>query len=262
MTCNLEDAESTRALLRDSSPAFIFHLAGRTGVSFNEAIDSHVRATVGLLDMVRQLGLDAIIVIPGSSAQYGDVAEERQPIAEETEYKPVTLYGIAKATEAWAAAHFHRTFGMNIIRTHTFNCVGPGQRAQFVPATFARQIAAMERGETEPVLHVGNLDARRDMTDIRDVAEAYFHAATLGSPGAVYNVCSGQVVAIDTLVGILRQLSRVEFDVRQDPARLQANDVPAQRGDGTRFARDTGWRPRIGLEQTLTDVLEEWRGVV
>lgn len=262
VTHNLVDAGHTMALLRDTRPDFVFHLAGQTGVDFALLRDSYVAATVNLLEAARHLCLDAVIVIPGSSAQFGDVPEDRQPITEDTEYRPSTPYGIAKAMEASTAARFNREYGMKIIRTHTFNCIGPGQRPQFVPATFACQIAAMERGTAKPVLKVGNLGARRDMTDIRDVADAYFRAATRGRPGQVYNICSGHATAIGTLIAGLRDLSRVDFEVREESARLQAIDVPTQRGDASKLQRDTGWRPSVVLAQSLADVLEEWRAIV
>jgi GDP-4-dehydro-6-deoxy-D-mannose reductase len=262
VTHNLGDAGNTRAMLRDARPGFVFHLAGQTGVDFTASLNSYVAATVNLLEAARHQSIDAVMVIPGSSAQFGDVPESRQPITEDTEYRPSTPYGIAKAREAWTAARFHREYGMKIIRTHTFNCIGPGQRPQFVPATFACQIAAMERGTVEPVLKVGNLDTRRDMTDIRDVADAYFRAATRGRPGQVYNICSGQATPIGALVARLHDISQVDFEVCQELARLQTIDVPTQRGDASRLYQDTGWRPSMVLDQTLADVLEEWRAIV
>ena len=261
MLHNLADAGHTMALLREARPEFVFHLAGQTGADFGVLLSSHITATANVLEAARCLGLDAVILIPGSSAQFGEVPEQDQPITEDTEYRPSTLYGIAKTTEAWTAAYYQREYRMKIIRTHTFNCIGPGQRPQFVPAAFACQVAAMERGTAEPVLHVGNLESRRDMIDIRDVANAYFHAATMGHPGAVYNISTGQARTISTVVAGLRDLSRVDFEIRLDPARVQAVDVRAQRGDATKLQRETGWRPSVLLDQTLADVLEEWRGV-
>ena len=170
MLHNLADAGHTMALLREARPEFVFHLAGQTGADFGVLLSSHITATANLLEAARCLGLDAVILIPGSSAQFGEVPEQDQPITEDTEYRPSTLYGIAKTTEAWTAAYYQREYRMKIIRTHTFNCIGPGQRPQFVPAAFACQVAAMERGTAEPVLHVGNLESRRDMIDIRDTA--------------------------------------------------------------------------------------------
>jgi GDP-4-dehydro-6-deoxy-D-mannose reductase len=259
---DLADTDHCKAFLRDAAPDFVFHLAGQTGVGFQDAIASHVAATTNLLEAARLLASNPVIVVPGSSAQFGDVAEEQQPIAEDTRYAPGTLYGIAKATEAWTAAYFQKEHGMRIVRTHTFNCIGPGQRPHFVPATFACQVAAMERGTVEPVLRVGNLDALRDMTDIRDVAEAYVRIAMMGQPGQVYNICSGRPVSIRSVVEGLRAIAHIPFEIQQDPARRQAVDVPVQRGDASKLQRETGWRPSVTLEQSLADVLQEWRAHV
>jgi GDP-4-dehydro-6-deoxy-D-mannose reductase len=262
MTHKLTDPTHTMNLLRDARPDYIFHLAGRTGADFGALLGSHAGATANLLEAARQLCADAVIVIPGSSAQFGDVPQDRQPITEEAEYQPSTLYGIAKTAEAWTAAHYQRLYSLKIIRTHTFNCIGPGQRPQFVPATFARQIVAIERGTAVPVLFVGNLQSRRDMIDIRDVASAYLFLATRGRPGRSYNICSGQTHSIGALVERLRDISRVEFEIRRDPERVQSIDIPVQRGDPSRLQQDTGWHPTVPLDQSLADVLEEWRAAI
>lgn len=256
---DLGDADRLLARLRELRPDVVFHLAGRTGAGFAELLQSHAAATATLLDAVRRLDAATTAVIPGSSAQFGQADPPGGLITEDTAYRPATLYGIAKTAEAMTAEHFHRTFGVRVIRTHTFNCFGPGQRAAFVPAAFASQIAAIERGGVPAVLDVGNLDAMRDLTDIRDVAEAYLGLAARGRPGVVYNVCSGTAVSIRAIVEGLQAHARVSFSIRRDPARVQAIDVAAQRGDPSRIHAETGWRARIPLAQTLSDLMEEWR---
>jgi GDP-4-dehydro-6-deoxy-D-mannose reductase len=248
-------------LLRKAQPNAIFHLAGQTGVEAERLLHSHLVATTNLLSAARRLESDAIIIIPGSSAQFGNVPEHLQPITEETEYNPVTLYGLIKATEAWTAKHFYRKYGLRIIRTHTFNAIGPGQRPQFVPATFACQIAAIERGAAAPFLQVGNLATRRDMIDIRDIAEAYLQLAVRGRPGDVYNICTGRARSIASVVDELGRMTRVTFEIRPEPSRVQIADVAVQTGDPSRLRRDTGWQPSVSFEQSMADVLEEWRAV-
>lgn len=256
---DFNDADAFDAVLREAAPDIVFHLAGQTGAPFPTLLQSHAGATATLLDAVRRVAAHARVIIPGSSAQFGNNQAPR--IVEDAPYRPATLYGIAKVAEANVATYFHEVFGLDVIRTHTFNCFGPGQRSAFVPAAFASQIAAIERGAAPPVLRVGNLDAHRDMTDIRDVARAYLCLADQGKSGAVYNVCSGRTVLIRDLVETLRSLSRMPFEVRQDPVRVQAVDVPVQCGDPTLIATETGWAPQIPLGQTMTDVLEEWRRI-
>jgi GDP-4-dehydro-6-deoxy-D-mannose reductase len=256
---DLTDPEQTFALFQKAQPDAIFHLAGQTGVNAESLLHSHIAATNNLLSAARRLESDAVIVIPGSSAQFGNVPEHQQPITEETEYNPVTLYGIAKVAEAWTAKHFHREYGLKIIRTHTFNAIGPGQRPQFVPATFACQIAAIERGAAPPFLQVGNLVARRDMIDIRDIAEAYLRLAIRGRPGDVYNICTGRARSIASVIDELERLARVTFEIRPEPSRVQTADVTVQIGDPLRLRHATGWQPSVPFEQSMADVLEEWR---
>jgi GDP-4-dehydro-6-deoxy-D-mannose reductase len=236
--------------------------AGSSGDLFARHLHGHAITTALLLEAARREAADAVLLIPGSSAQFGDVDPQLQPIDAAQPYQPRTLYAVAKSAEAWAAAHYAQTHGLKIVRTHTFNCIGPGQRAAFVPAAFASQIAEMELGLAPKVLRVGNLAARRDVTDIRDVARAYILAATRGQPGRVYNVCSGTAPSVADLVEGLRALARVQYVIEQDPARLQVVDIAVQIGDATDLQRDTGWRPEIPLAQTLSDVLEEWRGTI
>lgn len=264
---DLLQADHVAAALAVAWPRYIFHLAGRTGPvgppdELAAAFRDHALATATLLDAVRRLDLPARILIPGSSAQFGAVVPAAQPIAEEAPYRPLSLYGVAKTAEALTVDHYRAVHGLAVVRTHTFNCIGPGQREAFVPAAFARQIAMMERGLAEPALRVGNLAARRDLTDMRDVVKAYVAAVALEHPDVVYNVCSGRAPAIADLVGMLRSLARVPFEIRQDPARLQSADVPVQIGDPARLSQATGWRPTISIERSLADLLDEWRARV
>jgi len=266
-TGGFDDRDRLAALLADTNPDYIFHLAGQTShcasvEEFEASLQSNVVDTCHLLDAVRSQAPGAIVVVPGSSAQFGEAPPDRRLLTEDSPYKPRTLHGVSKTAEAGAADYYHRVHGLRIVRTHTFNCMGPGQRDSFVPAAFARQIAAMEKGRIAPVLAVGNLAARRDVTDIRDVADAYLLAATRGRPGEVYNVCSGHSPSIGELIERLRGMSRVKFDTRQDAGRLQRGDVPAQRGDAGKLRRETDWRPLFALDDTLADVLEEWRAKV
>lgn len=252
------------AALASVRPRYIFHLAGRTGpcgtlAEFEEALRSHALATAALLDAVCRLRLDATVLIPGSSAQFGVAPHPERPVAETDPYRPLSLYGAAKTAEALTADCYRTAHGLAVIRTNTFNLLGPGQREDFVPAAFARQIAAIEKGLAPPVLHVGNLASRRDLTDVRDAARAYVAAATRGEPGAVYNVCSGRAPAVGELVERLRSFSSAEFEVREDPMRMRPNDLPVQIGDAGLLRRVTGWEPAIPIEASLRDVLDDWR---
>jgi GDP-4-dehydro-6-deoxy-D-mannose reductase len=255
---------SVAAVLEREGPRYIFHLGGHAeAVAAAEglaaALRNHACATAILLEAVQRVRLEATVLIPGSSAQFGNPPRPQRPITETVPYRPVSLYGVAKTAEAMTADYWGRTHGLAVIRTNTFNCIGPGQRDSFVPATFARQIAAIEKGLAEPILHVGNLVARRDVIDVRDVAKAYVAAVTRGVPGAVYNVCSGRAPSVAELIDGLCRHTRVELELHHDPSRLRPDDIPVQIGDASALKRASGWRPAIPLDTSLADVLDDWR---
>ncbi len=201
-------------------------------------------------------------MIAGSSAQYGLTSPDENPITEAQSFRPITHYAVTKATQDLVGAMYGAA-GLRVIRTRTFNIVGPRQKANFVSSAFAKQIAEIERGLRSPLIEVGNLDARRDFVDVRDVVRAYGLALVHGRPGAVYNVCSGKERSVRELLDGLLALSTVaDIDVRQVPDRMQAADVPAQVGSYERLAADTGWRPEITWEQMMRDLLDYWREVV
>jgi GDP-4-dehydro-6-deoxy-D-mannose reductase len=191
---------------------------------------------------------------------YGPVNPAALPIAESQCFSPVTLYAVSKIAQEMLANTYHAAHGMRVIRARAFNLTGPGESSRFVTSAFAHQIAEIEAGRREPVLRVGNLEAVRDFTDVRDAVRAYRLLAECGEPGGVYNVCSGQGTSIRQVLDALLALSTVRnISVELDPERLQHADVPAQVGDGTRLRQATGWAPRIPLRQTLLDVLDSWR---
>jgi len=148
---------------------------------------------------------------------------------------------------------------LDVVRTRGFNHEGPRRGPVFVASDFAKQIADIEKGRKEPVLSVGNLEARRDFTDVRDMVRAYWLALEKGAPGEVYNIASGTAWSIQKVLDMLLGMTKTKIEVRQDPARLRPSDVPVLLGDATRFREATGWAPKIPFEQTLKDMLEYWR---
>ena len=157
------------------------------------------------------------------------------------------------------ALQYHLTHGVQAIRVRPFNHIGPGQRPGFVVPDFAQQIAAIEAGQSPPVMRVGNLAARRDFTDVRDVVRAYQGLITQGEPGQAYNVGSGRSHAIQEVLDKLLSMSQVEITVESDPARMRPSDTPDIICDATKLHQQTGWQPTIPFEQSLIDVLDYWR---
>jgi GDP-4-dehydro-6-deoxy-D-mannose reductase len=199
-------------------------------------------------------------VVSSSAEVYGNVPTERQPITEDSPLEPLSPYAASKAAQDLLTAQYHRGYGMPTVRLRLFHHTGPGRPTQFVASSFAHQIARIEKGLDRPRLAVGNLEAIRDFTDVRDVTRAYWLAATRGVPGEVYNICSSRRTSIRRILDMLLANSEVEVEVEVDPNRLRAADIPCLVGDHSKFSDTTGWQPEIPLAETLGDLLNWWRG--
>lgn len=264
---DLTNAEQTSALVGQLRPDFVFHLAAQSNVqlAFREPEATFMTNMVGqlnLLNALRDSSPQARILVACSSEQYGVVRPQDVPIKEETQFRPNNPYAVSKiAQDALALQHF-LSWNQQTIRIRAFNHIGPGQSDHFVTAAFARQIARIEAGLQEPVLLVGNLEAIRDFTDVRDMVRAYLLGIQHGQPGEVYNVGSGTGYTMQWVLDALLALSTVRVEVRRDPARMRPADIPVLVADTTHFRVGTGWQPRVPLEQTLKDILDYWRGEV
>lgn len=259
---DIADAGFVRSLLAVVQPTVIFHLAALTNprLDYPELHRVNAVGTLVLLEAVRQVCPDAIVLITSTSAVYGQVPAEALPIGEDQPFRPVTRYAVSKIAQEMLAYQQFAEHELRVIRSRAFNLTGPGESPHFVTSAFARQIAMIEAGRQPPFLYVGNLETVRDLTDIRDAVHAYRLLTERGEPGMVYNVCSGKGTVIRSLLDEMLALARVSnISVRLDPARLQPADVPIQVGDATRLQQATGWRPTIPFRQTVQDVLDFWR---
>lgn len=267
ITGDLALPSSLTHIIDIARPDVVFHLAGATSVASSwqqpdRSFQVNALGTLNLLEALRSLDLRPVVVVATSAEIYGAVPEDAQPIAEDTPLRPISPYAASKAAQDLIAAQYHRGFGLATVRLRLFPHTGPRRPALFAASSFARQIARIERGLDSPRLAVGNLDAVRDFTDVRDVARAYWLAATTGGAGKAYNICSGRGVTIRQVLDTLLSFSETGIDVEVDPARLRKADIPHLVGDHGRFTKATGWLPEIPLEQTLQDLLDEWRKVV
>lgn len=244
-------------------PDQVYHLAGaaRVAGSWNSRVATlrtNVAGTEHVLEALRRSSPRARILIPGSALVYRprDAAiEETDPVG------PNTPYGLSKLAQEMLGARYAAD-GLDVVLTRSFTHIGPGQDTAFAASSFACQIARIEAGLEEPTLRVGNLDARRDLLDVRDTVRGYRALMASGVSGAIYNVCSGQAHRMaDMLAGLLDQ-ARVSIDVRVDPARLRPSDHPLLLGNRARITTDAGWKPGISLRATLRDLLDHWRAVV
>ncbi|MGH2794534.1 MAG: GDP-mannose 4,6-dehydratase, partial [Actinomycetota bacterium] len=242
----------------------IFHLAAQSFVAASwsapaETLTTNVQCQVHLLEAVREANLDARIQVAGSSEEYGKVSEDELPIRETNALRPMSPYAVSKVAQDLMGFQYNQSYGTWIVRTRAFNHEGPRRGEVFVTSSFAKQIALAEAGRGEPVLNVGNLEAQRDFTDVRDVVKAYWLALEKCEPGEVYNIGSGRAWKISDVAEMLIGMAKVPIEIRQDPSRMRPSDVLVLQADTTRFRETTGWEPTIPFEQTLWDTLEYWR---
>ena len=256
------DRGHVQEALRRAKPAAIFHCAGAAHLGDSwattaDTLERNVRGTHYLLDAIRVTGLDAArVLIPGSAAVY---APSSGPIRETHELAPASPYALSKLAQETLARHMVRDFGQQVFITRSFNHVGPGQDARYAVSSFARQVAQIEAGRQPPVIEVGNLDAERDLTDVRDTVRAYRAIVDAGRPGRIYNVCSGRAYSMRRVLDLLVGLAGVPVEVRPSQALLRPADTPVLVGDSSRLRDELGWSPVIPLERTLVDLLDDWR---
>jgi GDP-4-dehydro-6-deoxy-D-mannose reductase len=258
---DLLDRESVRGALREVRPAAIFHCAGLPHVAESWAdtaqpLASNVLATHHLLDAMRRAGIACRVLVPGSATVY---AASDHPIREQDPIAPRSPYALSKLAQEQLAMRAGVEDGIDVIVTRSFNHTGPRQSPAFVAPALARQIASIERGDVEPVIRVGNLDAQRDITDVRDVVRAYAALMAVATPRTIYNVASGVGHTIRSVLDALVARARVAVRVEVDPARLRPNDLPAVIGDASRLRQETGWSPDISFDRMLDDLLAYWR---
>jgi len=261
---DLRDPEIVRRELARLRPEGIIHLAAQSDVAESwrdpwGTFETNVRGTLNLLDGVRALGLRPRVLIVTSNEVYGLIRPEEVPIREDQPFRPANPYGVSKAAQDWLAALYAAAYALPIIRARPFNHIGPGQDPRFVVPSLARQIAWIEAGLQEPVLRVGNLEAQRDFTDVRDVVRAYRLLLERGDPGEAYNIGSGRPRPIREVLELLLTMAQRPVRVEIDPQRIRPVEIPISAADTTRIRERLGWQPRIPLEQSLRDVLEEWR---
>ncbi len=261
---DLRDYSSLHTLLAEVRPDAVFHLAAQSFVPSSwrapaETLTTNITGQTYLFEAVRSLGIDPTIQIACSSEEYGLVRPDETPITEDNPLRPLSPYAVSKVGQDFLGYQYFQSYGLKVVRTRGFNHTGPRRGDVFVTSNFAKQVASIELGLQEPVIRVGNLDAVRDFTDVRDMVRAYWLAVEKGRPGEVYNIATGQGHRIRDVLDRLIAIAGAEVDVQLDPDRLRPSDVEILIGDATKFRADTGWEPRIPFEQTLRDVLDYWR---
>lgn len=259
---DLLDGNSVKAYLEAYRPDEIYHLAAQSSVAISwkdpqKTVDVNIKGTLNLLDAVRTVeNYNPKILLIGSGEEYGFPLDSTKAIKEDEPLKPVNIYAVTKACQNMIGAVYAKAYGMNLVMVRAFNHIGAGQSSVFVAADFAKQIAQMEAGLQPPVMKVGNLSAKRDFSDVRDVVRAYTLLMQHGTAGTTYNIGSGQAVSIQELLDILIGFSQVTVTIQQDSQKMRPVDVPLIEADISRLQNDTGWNPLYSLKDTLYSVLE------
>jgi GDP-4-dehydro-6-deoxy-D-mannose reductase len=262
--CDIRDATAMYELIRDLKPDRIYHLAAQSFVPMSwvaptETMTTNVIGQTNIFEAVRAVGCPTRVQIACSSEEYGLVLPEETPIKETNPLRPLSPYAVSKVAQDLMGYQYHQSYGMHTIRTRGFNHTGPRRGDVFVTSNFAKQIVDIEKGRQAPVIHVGNLEAVRDFTDVRDTVVAYYLALEKGKPGDVYNVATGKGYKVREMLDILLSFSTVKIETRQDPKRMRPSDVELLLGDATKLRKQTGWEPKYKFEQTMKDLLDYWR---
>ena len=258
---DLLNREAVADMLGEQRPEAIYHLAGAAHVAqswqhLSKTYEGNVLATHHLFEALRIHELRPRVFVSGSAMIY---RPQDRPIREDDALGPTSPYATSKLAQEMLAQRAWETSGVPTLIARSFNHVGPRQDPSYVAPGIAKQIALIEAGRQDPVITMGNLEPKRDLSDVRDTVRAYVAMMDGARPGEPYNVCSGKGLSIAELVETFVARARTPVRVVQDPARFRPNDVPLLVGDHQRLTAETGWRPAIPFERTVDDLLEYWR---
>lgn len=261
---DLTDPSSVRRLVAGVRPDRVFHLAAQSFVPASwdapaETMNLNIIGQVNLFEAIREAGLNPLVHVAGSSEEYGLVLPDEVPMKESNPLRPLSPYAVSKVAQELMAWQYFRSYDLRTVVTRGFNHTGPRRGENFVTSSFALQIAQIEKGLRPPIIDVGDVESKRDWTDVRDTVRAYWLALERGVPGEVYNVGSGVTRSVREMLDVLLRHTNHKIEVRVDPSRLRPSDVKILWADASKFERQTGWRPEIPFETTMLDLLEFWR---
>lgn len=258
------DMEQIRTLLEEEKADYLFHLAAQSSVAYSWknptlTVDVNIKGCINLLEAIRLVEKKPRVLLIGSGEEYGHIKKDECPIIEDNVVRPGNIYAATKSCQNMLGRIYSDAYGLDIMMVRAFNHIGPNQTPMFVVADFCKQVADIEKGKQEPVINVGNLSAKRDFTDVRDVVKAYAKLVAGGKRGETYNVGTGHAIAIQDILNKIIAMSDKDIEVKVDPAKLRPVDVPIIEPDISKIKREVGWEPLIPLEQTLRETLEHWR---
>ena len=261
---NILDKDDIVCALKEIQPDYIFHLAAQSSVAVSWkkpalTADINIKGCLNLLDAIREANIAPRVLLIGSGEEYGHISSDNIPVSENTLPKPGNIYAATKVCQNMIGAIYAQAYHMSIMMVRAFNHIGPEQAPAFVVSDFCKQVAEIEKGNTAPVIRVGNLSARRDFTDVRDVVRAYGLLIQHGQSGETYNIGSGHAIAIQELLDRILQLSSCQITVETDPDKLRPVDIPIIEADISKLQSCIEWKPEIPLDQTLLETLNYWR---
>jgi len=261
---DLKDVISLKKSLVEIKPDLIFHLAAQSFVPTSwkcpaETFTINAVGQINLFEAILSLELNPKIHVAGSSEEYGLVQSEELPMRETNPLRPLSPYAVSKVAQDLLAWQYFKSYGLRTVRTRGFNHTGPRRGEVFICSNFAKQIAEIEKGKRDSVIHVGNLEARRDFSDVRDIVRGYWLCLEKGEEGEVYNIGSGKTYTMQAVLDMLLSMSKVNVKVQIDSRRIRPSDVPVLLADSSKFRKLTGWKPEIPLRESLQDLLDYWR---
>lgn len=258
------DKNQISELLNEENPDYLFHLAAQSSVAYSWknptlTVDVNIKGCVNLLEAVKDADEKPRVLLIGSGEEYGHIKKDECPIIEDNVLRPGNIYAATKSCQNMLGKIYSDAYGLDIMMVRAFNHIGPNQTPVFVVADFCKQVADIEKGKQEPVIYVGNLSAKRDFTDVRDVVKAYALLVKGGKRGETYNVGRGHAVAIEDILKEIVSMSDKDIEVKVGEKKLRPVDVPIIEPDIEKIKKEVGWEPVIELRQTLEETLEYWR---
>lgn len=258
---NNNEVEST---LKKICPDYIIHLAAQSSVAFSwkePALTFNINliGTINILEAIRKTSIHSRILLIGSAEEYGNIRPGELPISESRNISPGNPYAVSKASQEMVARMYGNAYNVEIVMVRAFNHIGPGQSPVFVISDFAKQIVEIEKGLHNPVILVGNLDAKRDFTDVRDIVKGYWMLVQNGIKGEVYNIGSGKSYSIKNLLNKMIGMSSQKIEIQTDPDKIRLADIPELRADISKITSHVHWQPLIDIDATLSDILDYWR---
>ena len=261
---DMSDAKTASETLSQANADYVFHLAAQAFVPLSwsdpwQTMENNIRSQLNILQILVDSGARPKVLVVGSADEYGMILPDELPVTEDTPLRPYSPYAVSKIAQDMLGYQYYASHRLPIVRVRPFNHVGTRQSPAFVTSDFAKQIAEIEDGRREPRLLVGNLEAKRDFTDVRDMVRAYYLALERGEDGEVYNLGAERAYSIREALEALLEMSEAQIDVVQDPSRMRPSDVPVVVSDCSKFRQRTGWRATVNLRESLREILDYWR---